>query len=62
MSADLSANPVTVSDPPMVLVGTGTLQESASLTGQAASTPTLASQQASDTGQRVIEQFELVNE
>jgi hypothetical protein len=62
MSSDLSANPVTVSDPPMVLVGAGTLQESASLTGQAASTPTLAAQQAANAGQKVIEQFELVDE
>jgi hypothetical protein len=46
----------------MVLVGAGTLQESASLTGQAASTPTLAAQQAANAGQKVIEQFELVDE
>jgi hypothetical protein len=56
----LSESAVTVQEPPLTLVGRGTLNEVAALVGAAKLAPTLAAQAAEAGGHRVVETFEVV--
>jgi hypothetical protein len=58
--SSLALTAVAVDEPPLALVGQGTLHEVASLFGPAATSETLAKQQAATGGQRVVEAFEVV--
>ena len=51
---------VAVDEPPLALVATDALAQSATLVGAAASSPSLAAQVAATGGQRVVERFEVV--
>jgi hypothetical protein len=60
-TSPLSDAAVTVQEPPLTLVGQGSLTEVAGLVGAAAVAPTLAAQVAEGGGHRVVETFEVVS-
>jgi hypothetical protein len=55
----LAASVVSLEEPPLALVDAGTLREVGALSSGAASSVTLASQQAAGAGQKVVEKFEV---
>ena len=59
-SSPLAASAVTVQEPPMAVVGFGTLAETATLVGPANESPSLAAQVAAEGGSRVVEAYEVV--
>jgi hypothetical protein len=59
-SSPLATSSVTVQEPPLTLVGRGTLSEVATLVGAARDAPSLAEQVAAAGGHRVVETFEVV--
>ena len=59
-ASPLTTSAVTVQEPPLTLVGQGTLTEAATLVGVAREAPSLAEQAAEAGGHRVVETFEVV--
>lgn len=59
-ASPLTTSAVTVQEPPLTLVGRGTLTEVATLVGVAREAPSLAEQAAEAGGHRVVETFEVV--
>ena len=60
VASSLTESSIGVDEPPLALVGRGSLAESGSLPGAAAKSPSLAEQVAAAAGLRVVERFEVI--